>query len=89
MTKDEFIKYLVDVLIYPDHFEINKEGNQEFYKNNKWYFIYDRKSDYLCCSYGRVWSIFEEKYGLNYNEIEDLLKDMLKKYFNMETTKVI
>ena len=88
MTQDEFIKYLVDILIYPDNFE-NNGKYQEFYKDNKQYFEYSLKYDILWCSEKNVWNVFEKEYGLNYNEIEDLLKDMLKKYFNMETTKVI
>ena len=86
MTQDEFIKYLVDVLIYPDEFEINGFDNQEFYKDNKWYFLYNIKNDTLYCSHDNVWNIFEEEYGLNHKEIKDLLKNMLVNTFNMSGT---
>ena len=90
MTQEEFIKYLIDILIYSDEFKINKLNNQEFYKDDKLYFEYDSKNDYLFCSYDNVWNIFEDKYGLNYQEIKDLLKDMLVGSFNMsETTPLL
>ena len=89
MTQEEFIKYLVDILIYPDHFEINKWDIHNFYKNDKCYFQYNSKNDTLWCSYKHVWNIFEKEYGLNDKKIEDLLKDMLIGGFNMCETILI
>lgn len=86
MTQEQFIEYLVDILIYPDEFKINEFEYQEFYKDNKIYFLYNIKNDKLYCSYENVRLIFEEKYELNYKEIEVLLKDMLVKNFNMSRT---
>ena len=89
MTQKEFIKYLVDILIYPDEFKINGFGDQYFYKDNKYYFQYNLNNDMLWCSSKYIWRVFKEEYGLNDQEIEDLLKDMLTKYFNMQSTKII
>ena len=89
MTQEEFIKYLVDILIYPDEFKINEYGNQYFYKDDKLHFHYNSSNDTLWCSYKHVWNIFKEKYGLNDKEIEDLLKDMLLNNFKMGGTTLI
>ena len=89
MIQEEFIKYLVDILIYPDEFKINEFDCQEFYKDNKLYFRYNQESDTLWCSYKHVWRVFKEKYGLKYEEFKELIKYMLKKYFKMEKTKAI
>ena len=86
MSKELFIDYLIDILIYPDEFIIDEYSNSEFYKYNKLYFYYNSNNDFLYCSYERVWNVFEETYGLNYNEIQDLLKDMLLNSFNMGAT---
>ena len=88
MTQNEFIDYLINILIYPDLFEIDEYNDQRFYKDNKKYFEYNLKHDILWCSYKHVWRVFKEEYGLNYKEIEDLLKDMLLNTFNMESTKL-
>ena len=34
-------------------------------------------------NYGRVWSIFESRYGLQYNEIQRLMKNQMKLRFGM------
>ena len=86
MTQDEFIEYLIDILVHPDKFRIDKDGDQFFYKENKLYFEYSLKNDRLWCSYKHVWNVLNKKYGLNHKEIKDLLKDMLLKHFNMSGT---
>lgn len=86
MSQEEFIKYLVNILIYPDNFEINELGSQEFYKDNKLYFEYNPKTDVLFCSRAYVWDIFKEKYRLNDQEIIVLLKGILVNTFNMSKT---
>ena len=88
MSKELFIDYLIDILIYPDEFIIDEYSNSEFYKYNKLYFNYDSLNDTLWCSNENVWLIFKEKYGLNYQEIEDLLKEMLFNVFNMNKTVI-
>lgn len=89
MTKDEVIKYLVDILIYPDEFKIY--GNyQDFYKDNKKYFEYDSKTDVLWYTFN-VWILFEKEYGFKSNQVDlvnSILKNMLKKHFNMESTQI-
>ena len=89
MTQEQFIEHLVDVLIYPDFLKLS-ENKLIFFKNDKWYFEYDEKKDILWCSNEHVWNIFKDKYGLNNNEIFNLLKDMLLNTFNMsEPTPMI
>ena len=80
MNKEEFIKYIIDILIYPDEFKINN-GYQSFYKNNLCYFTYSIKFDRLCYS-----GEFEEECGFNCQEIENILKYTLSKYFKMDKT---
>ena len=88
MIQEEFIKYLIDILIYPDEFKIDEDGDQYFYKDNKRYFLYDIENDILYCSHDNVWNIFKDKYGLDDQEIEDLLKDILINTFKMSETTI-
>src|SRR3989304_5142583 len=50
-------------------------GDKEFtfYKDEEWIFQQDYKNDTLWVSYHVVWQVFEEKYGLNYQQIKDFI----------------
>lgn len=86
-TVEEFIDFLKDILIYPDEFKTDGYF-QTFCTNGKLYFIYEPKKDRLTFSNDYIFEIFKKEYGLNDKEIQVLIKNMLKKHFNMETTKI-
>lgn len=52
-------------------------------KDGKYFFEQDFKRNYLWCSYNNVWSIFESKYGLEYNEIQSFIRDMVEQHFKL------
>ena len=84
MNKEEFIKYIIDILIYPDEFKIDEDGDQCFYKNGLCYFSYDIKNDILYYSE----DLIKKECGFNFSEIKDSLKHILLKYFKMDKTTV-
>ena len=86
-SKEEFIKYLVDILIYPDHFETNGRY-QSFSKDGKEYFNYDLINDILYYSFDNVYVIFKEKYKVPIFQIKPLLKEMVITNFNMQSTDI-
>ena len=87
MSQEEFIKYLVNILIYPDKFKI-EDKIQSFYKNNKLYFEYEMENDILWVSNKYVWSIIRKEYNINFESISDLLKQVLIKHFKMDKTAI-
>ena len=55
---------------YPDSvFWLNKDG--------QFMFQHDEKNGYFWCSYARVWSVFESKFGMNYDEIKAFTKGVV------------
>ena len=65
--------------------EIHDEYN--LYKKNDYIYIYqDKKSDVFHLGYGKIWSIFEKKFKLNYYEIQEFTKKMLLKHTKMNVS---
>jgi hypothetical protein len=60
----------------------NEFGNVWWHKDSEWLFEQDSKSSYLWVSNNIIWFVLEDKYGLNYNEILQLLTKLLHKYTN-------
>ena len=82
LTKEEKINEFIEILKNPDKIVKDKDGNLEYYKNNKIYFCYDPKNGMLDCDHTFVWSVFEKEYSLNYQEIRDLIQNTVKNAFN-------
>ena len=40
---------------------------------------YNSKNEFLWCNYDLVWSIFEKEYGMNYDQIQALIKGLVEK----------
>ena len=55
-----------------------------YFKDDKFYFEYDTKNGYFYCNYDKVWSVFETKYSMRYNEIQLFIKDMVRKHFKFK-----
>ena len=45
--------------------------------------IYDRKNDIVYINYYEIWSVLEDKFGLNDSEIEQLTKEWLNTTYNL------
>ena len=58
-------------------------------KDNKILFDHDLENGYLWCNYELVWSVFEKEYSLDYDEIQLLIKNMMKRYFKLESLPLI
>ena len=73
--KEMLLKYQVDLSL----------GNKIYYdENGDWVFEYDSKNKWLWIQYHRIWSVFESKYGLNYNQIRKLTEDTVREVYKME-----
>ena len=65
----------IDKIKYPD--------SVFYFKNDEFFFEHDLKSGYFYCSYSKVWSFFETKFGLNYDQISDLIKSTVEGHFKL------
>ena len=70
--------------------EINDDYPKSvFYiKNNKVFFrlsqdLINKERTYFFCDFYLVWSVFEKKYKLNYNEIQAFIKKMIEQYLKL------
>ena len=63
-----------DRVKYPNSvFWLDKDGN--------YMFEHDEKNEYFWCSYTHVWSVFESKFGMKYDEIQAFTKGMVEEHF--------
>ena len=60
------------------------------YKKGHNFMIYDRKNDYVYINYDEIWSVLEDKFGLNYSETQKLTNVWLDEVYNLRgvTTKM-
>jgi hypothetical protein len=59
--------------------KITGEKITTFYnENNEWLFKLDYKYNYFLIIHSLIWKIFEDKYGLNYNQIRDFIGAWVK-----------
>ena len=51
-----------------------------YYKDikNNIIFEQDYKNEWFCVDYNKIWSVYGSKYGLNYNEIKNMIHGWLK-----------
>lgn len=55
-----------------------------YYYNDSWLFKENKKNEFFFINYDKIWSVFEKKYGLNYDEIDNFMTIMLDKYFKLK-----
>ena len=60
----------------------NPDGNVDWYKDGNWLFKQDFKNGYLWVSYNYIWSVLRNEFGLNYDEIQELIKNVMYDYTN-------
>ena len=53
------------------------------YKKNHNFMVYDRFFLYVYISYDDIWSVLEDKFGLKYNEVQELTKVWLDEVYNL------
>ena len=67
---------------------IEMSGNKYFKyygKNDSNLFMLDSKNEFLGVSINKIWSVLENIYGLNDNEIEYLIRSQLKEDINLNS----
>ena len=63
-------------------------GNVDWYKDDNWLFQQDFKHGLLLVSYNNIESVLEDDFGLNDDEIKDLLTNLLYDYTNKGKLKI-
>ena len=53
------------------------------YKKGHNFMIYDRKSEDVYINYDEIWSFLNDKFGLNYTEIQSLTEEWLDEVYNL------
>ena len=53
------------------------------YKKGHNFMIYNRKNGVVYISYSEIWSVLENKFGLNYSETQQLTKRWLDEVYNL------
>ena len=53
------------------------------YKKGHNFMIYDRKNEIVYINYYEIWSVLEDKFGLNYSETQELTKRWLDEVYNL------
>ncbi len=74
-----FIDIIKDGVIEID--EIKYSDRVFLFKNEKLLFRYDFKTGIIWFNYDLLWSSFELKYGMGYEEIQYFIKSMMEEHF--------
>ena len=64
--------------------------NRIFYMKGESVLIdYNLKTKYAWINYELIWSIFESKFSLNYQEVKELMRGLLETHLKLEGTTVL
>ena len=82
------IKEPMDFLnLFNDLESVQSELNEVYvvyhYKKGHNFMIYDRKNEVVYINYNQIWSVLEDKFGLNYSETQELTKRWLDEVYNL------
>ena len=68
-----------------DIVQSEEQENWTFYRYKKGhnFMIYNRKNDYFYINYDEIWSVLENKFGLNYDETQELTQRWLDEVYNL------
>jgi DNA gyrase/topoisomerase IV subunit A len=90
VQKEEEMEQWFKSLLNGLKIEINdNKPNSVFYKKDGRYLFelyQDSEERYFYCNYDLVWSIFENKYKLNYFEIQEFIKSMVEQHLKLGVT---
>ena len=80
-TPMDFLNIFTDL----DVVHSEKEPDWELYRYDKGnnMMIYDRKIDYVFINILNIWSFLEEGFGLEYGEIQEIMKEWLYEVYNL------
>jgi len=68
-------------------YETDKFPDYIFYmKNGEVIFQYNKEAGVAHISYDKIWSFLESFFGLKYEEIEDLTKQWVERYYESDVT---
>jgi hypothetical protein len=87
--KKSDLDWLIDIL-NPDQYEkVSRKTDILYKKHNISYMSQDTKNDYWLLDYDLIWSVFETKFGYNYQLFKDLTKGILLEVYKCKvvTTK--
>ena len=82
-----FIDFIQDCVIKLDQNEY--PFSIFMFKKDKYMFEYDWKNDTLWCSYDRVWSLFESKYKMSYQSLQQFIADQIETYFKFRPSTTL
>ena len=54
-----------------------------FNKKGEWIIEHNKYLNWIPVCEKNIWSVFEQEYNMEYNDIQFLIKNMLQKYFNI------
>jgi len=74
-------EWLLDYLSKPFEVKLTK-GYITYYRDGQRVFNQDLKNKYLWCYHYEVWLIFEKEFGLNYEQIQALYKEVVGEALN-------
>ena len=81
--EDEFRRIMKDVIEKKDPLNLDRILYVDKNDNSKAYMEYYQKSKDVWIDYYKLWSIFKTKYDLNYVEVRDFFKGILKRDYNL------
>ena len=64
-------------------FDFSKSKSIFFVKNDNVLFEQDNKNSLLWCDYNEIWSVFKTRYGMNSQQIQAFIQDMLERHFKL------
>ena len=77
-------RFLYDILVQVKPKISDKYPNSIFFiLNDKILFEYNQKNGYFWCKYNEIWSVFEDKFNLDYIDIQMLIKKVVLNTLNL------
>jgi hypothetical protein len=67
--------------------KLYQDGVEFLNENDEWLFKYDLKNKYFWIQYKRIWSVFSDKYSLNYQQIKELTTSTLREVYNLQDVR--
>ena len=88
--KKSNLDWLIDILNPEQYEKVERESCKTdilYKKDDKIYMLQDTKTDYWCLDYDLIWSVFESKFGNNYQLFKNLTKVILLEVYNCKVVK--
>ena len=82
-------KYKSNVRFLDENYKVSKYPTSRFdilNENGEWLFDidYDSKNPRFLYSYHRIWVAFSEKYPINYDDFQEVMKSILEEHLNLK-----